>query len=86
MGRKWRVEIEHKEYEVEAKYGVVFTSGAGQVVVNGEVVDVWGSSVGGFPKERVFQVGGRKGVLTRVGLINQNMELFVPGAVVQRVK
>ena len=85
MSRRFDVEIDGKVYEAEVRYGGV--SGRGEVLVDGEVVDVWGSSwSGSLPKERVFEVAGKKAILRRVGILNQNLELFVPGARVRRVK
>lgn len=86
MGRRWVVEIEGKEYEVEAGYGTIVTSGSGELLVDGQVVDAWGSSVLGLPKERTVEIAGRKAILRRVGTLNQNLELFVPSAKVRRIK
>ena len=86
MGRKWIVEIEGKNYEVEARYGGFgYTSGSGEALVNGNVVDAWGSSILGLPKERSFEIAGRKAILRRRGVIAQNLELFVPEAQVRRI-
>ena len=86
MSRRWAVETEGKEYEVEARYGTIITSGSGEALVDGQVVDVWGSSLLGLPKERTFEITGRKAILRRVGTLNQNLELFVPNAIVRRIK
>ena len=85
MSRKWTVEIEGKKYMVEAKYGKLITSGSGEVLVDGKVVDAWGSSFWGLPKERTFELGGKKAVLRRRGIANQNLELFVSGERVTRI-
>jgi hypothetical protein len=87
MGRRYEVEIEGKIYHVELRYPSGFrpSSGAGEVLVNGEVVDGWGSSVWGLPKERTFEIAGRKALLRRRGIVLQDLELFVPGAKVRRV-
>lgn len=86
MGRRWMVEVEGKQYEVEARYGTIVTSGAGEALVDGQIVDAWGSSVIGLPKERTFGIAGRKAILRRVGILNQNLELFVPDTKVSRLK
>jgi len=86
MGRRWVVEIEGKEYEVEARYGTIVASGSGELLVDGQVVDAWGSSVLGLPKERTVEIAGRKAILRRVGTLNQNLELFVLSAKVRRIK
>ena len=52
MSRKWSVEIDGKQHIIEALYGSMVTSGAGELVVDGEIVDAWGSSLLGLPKER----------------------------------
>lgn len=85
MGRKWIVEIEDKKYLVEAKYGKLVTSGSGEVLVDGKVMDAWGSSFCGLPKERAFEIAGKKAILRRRGVANQNLELFVSEARVIRV-
>jgi hypothetical protein len=86
MGRQWIVEVEGKEYEVEARYGTVFTSGSGEVLVDGKPIDSWGSSLFGLPKERTIKIAGRKAVIKRVGTLNQDMDLLIPNAKVRRVK
>lgn len=86
MGRRWIVEVEGKQYEVEARYGTIVTSGAGEALVDGQVVDAWGSSVLGLPKERIFEIAGRKAILRRVGILNQNLELFISNTKVSRLK
>ena len=87
MWRIWLVEAEGKKYEVEARYGFLWDKGGrGELLVNGEVVDSWRSSVFGLPKQRVFEIAGRRAVLRRVGVVKQNLELFVNVASVQKVK
>ena len=87
MWRIWTVEIEGKKYEVEARYGPKWVNnGRGEVLVDSQVVDSWVSSPLGLPKERTFEVVGRKAVLRRVGITNQNMELYVMMAGVCRIK
>lgn len=86
MSRKWIVEIQDKKYIVEAKYGKLgITSGSGEVLVDGKVIDAWGSSFLGLPKERTFEIAGKKATLRRRGVANQNLELFVSEARVIRV-
>lgn len=87
MWRIWTVEIEGEKYEVEARYGPKWeNNGKGELLVNNQVVDTWVSSPLGLPKERIFEIAGRKAVLRRVGITNQNMELYVMMAGVQRIK
>jgi hypothetical protein len=85
MGRKWTVEVEGKQYVVEARYGGVVTTGSGQLLVDGKVVDTWGGSLSGLPKERTFQIAGKKAILRRTGVIQQNLELSVEGGKVIRM-
>jgi hypothetical protein len=86
MGRRWIVEVEGKEHEVEAKYGTVFTSGSGEVLVDGQLIDSWGSSLFGLPKERTIEIAGQKATIRRVGTINQDLDLLIPNAKVRIVK
>ena len=87
MWRIWIVEAEGKKYEVEARYEFIWVNrGRGELLVDGQVVDTWRSSVLGLPKERVFEIAGRRAVLRSVGVINQNLELSVNAASVQRIK
>ena len=87
MWRIWIVEAEGKKYEVEARYGFKWVnSGNGELLVDGQVVDTWRSSILGLPKERIFEIAGLRSVLRRVRVINQNLELFVNAASVQSVK
>jgi hypothetical protein len=84
MSRKYEVEIEGKIYHVELRYRLIGTN-AGEVLVNGEVVDCWGASFSGLPKERTFEIAGKNALLRKRGLVLENLELFVPGAKVWRV-
>ena len=86
MSRRWTVEIEGKEYRVEIKYGTIMTSGSGEALVDGQLVDAWGSSFLGLPRERNFEIAGRKAILRRVGNLNQNLELFVLNEKVHRIE
>ena len=48
------------------------------------LIDAWGSSLLGLPKERgPFEVEGKKVFLRRRGLINENMDLFVNGKLIK---
>jgi len=81
MARKWIVQIENNKYQVEAIYGEFFSYGSGKALVNGKVVDEWGASaLGMIPKQRTFEIAGKKATLKRKGLLVLNMELFVPEA------
>jgi len=84
MSRKWSVEIEGKQHIIEAHYGFIFTTGSGELSVDGQIIDAWGSSLLGLPKERgPFEVEGKKVFLRRRGVINQNMDLFVNGKLIK---
>ena len=84
MSRKWLVEINGKRYIIEARYGFMVISGSGELLVDGQVIDAWGSSLLGLPKERgPFEVEGKKVFLRRRGVINQNMDLFVNGKLIK---
>jgi hypothetical protein len=86
MGRKWIVEIEGKDHEVEARYGDASASGSGEVLVDGKLVDVWGASYQ-LPEVRSFAVAGKQATLRRKGVKAQNLELSVSEATrVTRVK
>jgi len=81
MARKWLVQIDNNEYRVEAVYGEFFSYGSGKALVNGKVVDEWGPSAWGMiPKQRTFEIAGRKARLKRKGLFIFNMELTVSEA------
>lgn len=79
MSRKWIVEIEGKNYEVEARYGEGSASGSGEVLVDGKLVDVWGAS-SELPEVRSFEIAGKKATLRRKGVKAQNFELSVSEA------
>ena len=84
MSRKWSVEIDGKRHIIEARYGFMVTSGTGELLVDGEIIDAWGSSLLGLPKERgPFVVEGKKVFLRRRGVINHNMDLFVNGKLIK---
>jgi hypothetical protein len=64
---KWVVNINDKQLIVEARYGKVVTSGAGEVLIDGKIVKAWGSSVLGLPKEVPFEIEGKPAFLRRRG-------------------
>ena len=81
MARRWIVQIEGNKHEVAAEYGGFFSYGSGKAFVDGRVVDKWGpGSWGMIPKERTFQIAGKKATLQRKGLFIFSYELFVPEA------
>jgi len=81
MARKWIVQIENNKYQVEAIYGEFFSYGSGKALVDRKVVDEWGPSAWGIiPKQRTFEIAGKKATLKRTGLFLLNMDLFVPEA------
>ena len=82
---KWAINIEGQQYIVEANYGKVITSGAGEVKVDGKVVKVWGSSISGLPKEVSFEIGGKPALLRRRGIINQNFDLLFNGDLIKKL-
>jgi len=82
---KWVVNIKDKQLVVEARYGRVITSGAGEVLVNGKIVKAWGSSVWGLPKEVSFEIQGKPALLRRRGILNQNFDLLVDGKLAEKV-
>jgi hypothetical protein len=88
MARKWIVQIEGNKHEVQAEYGAFFSYGSGKALVDGKVVDEWGLSAWGMiPKQRIFEIAGKKATLRRKGLLVLNLELSVPEATkVTRVK
>ena len=88
MARKWIVQIEGSNHEVEAEYGGLFSYGSGKALVDGKIVDAWGPSGWGLiPKERSFEIAGRKATLRREGLLVLNLKLSVPEATkITRVK
>ncbi len=84
MSRKWSVEIDGKRHIIEARYSFIISSGAGELLVDGQVIDAWWSSLFGLPKERgPFEVKGKKVFLRRRGVINHNMDLFVNGKLIK---
>ena len=88
MARKWIVEIDNVKHQVEAIYGEFFSYGSGKAFVDGKVADEWGlSSWGMIPKQRTFEIAGKKATLKRRGLFVLNMDLFIPEATkVTRIK
>lgn len=82
---KWVVNIQGKEHVVQAEYGKVITSGAGEVSVDGKVVKAWGSSIWGLPKEVSFEIERRPALLRRRGIVNQNFDLLFNGKLVRRL-
>ena len=81
MSRKWTVEIDNAKHEVEAIYGEFFSYGSGKAIVDRKVVDQWGpSSWGMIPKERIFNIAGKKATLKRKGFFMFSMDLVVPEA------
>lgn len=78
--RVWRVELEGKQLVVEYK---VKMAGEGEVLVDGKVVDSWGSSVWvwGLPKERSFTIEGKPATLRRRGTVSQHFDLVFEGRV-----
>ena len=85
LDMKWVVGIEGKELVVEARYGKVVTSGAGEVLVDGKIAKAWGSSVWGLPKEVSFEIERKPALLRRRGIINQNFDLLVDGRLIKKV-
>jgi len=80
MSRKWLVEVDGKQYIIEARYSRIVSSGAGELLVDGQLVDTWYSSPFGLPKERgPFEVGGKKVFLHRRDEIAHDMDLLVNG-------
>ena len=82
---KWVVGVKGKEFIVEARYGKVFTSGAGEVLVDGKIAKAWGSSILGLPKELSFEIEGKPALLRRRGIFNQNFDLVVNGKLARKV-
>ena len=82
---KWVVNIKDKQLVVEARYGKVVTSGAGEILVDGKIAKAWGSSVWGLPKEVSFEIEGKPALLRRRGIINQNFDLLVDGRLVRKL-
>jgi hypothetical protein len=81
MARKWTVHIENNKYQVEAVYGEFFSYGGGKVFVNGRLADEWGPGDWGMlPKEKTFEIAGKKATLKRKGIFLLNMDLIVPEA------
>ncbi len=85
MGRRWIVAFEGKEHDVEAKYGDVITDGSGELLVDSQLVGAWRSDISGLPKEKIFEIEGRKAILRRVGIRNHNLDLLVSNANVHRI-
>ena len=81
---KWAIDIEGQQYIVEANYGKVIASGAGEVKVDGKVVNAWGSSIYGLPKEVSFEIRGEPALLRRRGIINQNFDLLFNGELIKK--
>jgi hypothetical protein len=82
---KWVVEINSKKFVVEARYGKVFISGAGEVLVDGKQVETWGASPWGLPKVVPFEIAGKPALLQRRSATDQNFDLLVDGKLVEKV-
>jgi hypothetical protein len=83
---KWVTEIKGKKFAVEARYGKIFVSGAGQLFIDGKQVKAWGASLWGLPKEVPFEIAGTPALLRRRGARDQNFDLLVDGKLVKPVK
>jgi hypothetical protein len=59
----------------------VKTAGEGEVLVDGKIVDSWGSSPLGLPKERSFTIDGKPAALRRRGILRQYFDLVFEGRV-----
>jgi len=81
---KWVVEIKGKKFAVEARYGKVFVSGAGQLLIDGKQVKEWGASIWGLPKEVPFEIAGKSALLRRRSVRDQNFDLLVAGKLVKQ--
>jgi len=91
MITKWSAKIEDKQHIVEVRYGSrvivdLVAMEAGELLVDDRLVERWDSSIWGPPKEICFQIGNKKAVLRRRGILHQNLELLVPGLKVTRIK
>ncbi len=77
----WKVQIDSTNYRVEVQYGGMFSYGSGKVIVGNKTVDKWGPSRWGLiPRERTFEIAGKKATLQRTGSLFLGYELMVPGA------
>jgi hypothetical protein len=83
---KWVVEMGGKKFVVEVKYGKIFISGAGQLLINGKQVKEWGTSPWGLPKVVPFEIEGKPALLRRRSLLDQNFDLLVDGKLIKRAK
>ena len=82
---KWIVDTKDKPVVVEARYGKIFISGAGEVFVDGKLAKSWGGSPWGLPKEVPFEIAGKPALLRRKGIMDQNFNLFVDGKLIEQV-
>ena len=83
---KWEVEIDEQKLVVEARYGKIFVSGAGELLVDGKQVKAWGASPWGLPKVVPFEIAGKPALLRRRSLLDQKFDLVVDGKLIKRLK
>ena len=75
MRKLWSLDIDGRPHEVDVTWDVTMT-GAGRVVVDGELVDCWNIGVKWPGTTRVFSVTGRNAEVTQ-GVLN--FDLTVEG-------
>ena len=83
---RWVTEINDQKFTVEARYGKIFVSGAGELLVNGKQVKAWGASPWGLPKVVPFELAGKPALLRRHSLLDQKFDLVVDGVLIKRSK
>jgi len=76
--RSWRVNIRGEEHTVEAKHNIL--TNAGEIRVNGKVVDSWGFRL--WPPDRAFRVGRSIARFRARGFFPGAWELYVDGQLI----
>lgn len=75
---KWNVEVDREQHLVE--YSISWITAAGEIKIDGEVIDWWGISAAVSEKE--FPIGSGNAQIRFPGRIARKPELVVDGQVV----
>ena len=74
--KQWNINVADKLHIVEVKWSG--WSNAGELIVDGNAVKVWGSGWW-VPREVEFEVEGAKAFLKRRGMFVEDFDLYVGG-------
>jgi len=80
------VDFDGTSHTVVGQYNAMLSTGKGSILVDGRMVDIWGTSLFGQPRERHIDIGGKPVTLVKTGLFRENFDLYVDGVLVQPEK